>query len=197
MNTKLLCAVLLAVSIGRAEANESQIAGKWAADGRTKGGLGAMLIFADDGSVTSTFGALVDFTYKVDGQTITTTSTDSESGKFDQTAEPYEIVGEKLIVNPADPERRQEMTRVGAAKLGAASIVGLWSLKHYTGTMATMEYTSGGLAQLSVPFMTLKGRYKLQTEELTMEFEGQPSSKQKILLAGERCDQGELRCGED
>ena len=28
MNTKLLCAVLLAVSIGRAEANENQIAGK-------------------------------------------------------------------------------------------------------------------------------------------------------------------------
>lgn len=182
MNTKLLWAVLLALSIGKVEANENQIVGKWAADSRTKGGLGAMLIFADDGAVTSTFGALVDFKYQVEGQTIKMTF--AESAK--QTTEPYAIVGGKLIAYPAeaDPTKRQERTRVGTAKPGVPQIVGLWTFKHYTGVMATMQYTSGGSGQLSVPMKTSKGRYKLQNQKLTMEFAGRPTSNRKIQLSG-------------
>jgi hypothetical protein len=178
---RLLLAVLLALSIGKAETNESQIAGKWAADSRTKGGLGAMLIFAGDGTVTSTFGAIVDFKYQVEGQKIKMTFSD----KNEQVTEPYEIVGDKLIANPADPKKREERTRIGAAKSGAPSIAGLWTFKHYTGGMATIEYRSGGLGQLCVPMMTLKGRYKLQGQELRMEFEGKPTSDRKIQLSGD------------
>ena len=179
MNAKLLWAVLLALSIGNAEANENQIVGKWAADSRTKGGLGAMLIFADDGAVISTFGALVDFKYQVEGQTIKMTFADSA----EQTTEPYAIVGNKLIAYPADSQKREERTRVGPAKPGVPQIVGLWTFKHYTGVMATMQYTSGGSGQLSVPMKTLKGRYKIQIQELTMEFDGQPTSNRKIQLS--------------
>lgn len=181
MNAKLLWAVLLALSIGNAQANENQIVGKWAADGRTKGGLGATLIFADDGAVTSIFGALVDFKYQVEGQTIKMTFADSA----EQTTEPYAIVGDKLIAYPADSQKREERTRVGPAKPGVPQIVGLWTFKHYTGVMATMQYRSGGWGQLSVPMKTLKGRYKLQTQELTMEFDGQPTSNRKIQLSGD------------
>jgi hypothetical protein len=163
------------------EANENQIVGKWAADSRTKGGLGALLIFGDDGVVTSTFGALVDFKYVVEGQTIKMTFPDTA----EQTTEPYSIVGDKLIAYPADPEKRQERTRVGTAKAGAPPIVGVWTFKHYTGKMATMQYTSNGLAQLSVPTKTLKGHYKLLAQELTMEFDGQPTSNRKIQLSGD------------
>jgi hypothetical protein len=173
--------VFVALSFGRAEANKNQIVGKWAADSRTKGGLGAMLIFADDGTVTSTFGAVVDFKYVVEGQTIKMTSTDSA----EQTTEPYSIVGDKLIAYPADPNKREERTRVGTAKPGAPPIVGAWTFKHYTDATATMQYTSSGLGQLSVPIKTLKGRYKLQAQELMMEFDGQPISRRKIQLSGD------------
>ena len=181
MNAKMLCIVLLALSTGKAVANENQIVGKWAADTRTKGGLGTMLIFGDDGVVTSIFGALVDFKYVVKGQTIKMTFPDTA----EQTTEPYSIVGDKLIAYPADPDKREERTRVGTAKPGAAPIVGVWAFKHYTGEMATMQYTSSGLAQLSVPVTTLKGRYKLLAQELTMEFDGQPTSNRKIQLSGD------------
>ena len=170
----------LPIIIFPAEANQNQIVGKWAADSRTKGGLGAMLIFGDDGVVTSTFGALVDFTYLVEGQTIKMTLADSA----EQTIEPYSIVGDKLIAYPADPDKREERTRVGTAKPGAPPIVGVWSFKHYTGEMATMQYTSSGFAQLSVPMKTLKGHYKLLAQELTMEFDGQPISNRTIQLSG-------------
>ena len=166
--------------VSPAEANQNQIVGKWAADSRTKGGLGAILIFGDDGVVTSTFGALVDFTYLVEGQTIKMTLANSA----EQTIEPYSIVGDKLIAYPADPDKREERTRVGTAKPGAPPIVGVWSFKHYTGEMATMQYTSSGFAQLSVPMKTLKGHYKLLAQELTMEFDGQPISNRTIQLSG-------------
>jgi hypothetical protein len=142
-----------------------------------------MLIFGGDGAVTSIFGALVDFKYQADGHAIKLTFTDSASGKSEQSSEPYEILGDKLVANPTDATNRVEMTRVGTAKPGVPPIIGLWTFKHYTGEMATMQYTSGGLAQLNVPMKTSKGRYKLQAQGLTMEFEGQPSSKRKILLS--------------
>jgi hypothetical protein len=178
---RLLWALLLTLSISKAETNESQITGKWAADSRTKGGLGAMLIFAGDGTITSTFGAIIDFKYQVEAQTIKMTFPDST----EQVTEPYEIVGNKLIANPADPKRREERTRIGIAKPGSPPITGLWTFKHYTGGMATMQYRSGGLGQLCVPMQTLIGRYKLQAQELTMEFDGQPAANRKIQLSAD------------
>jgi hypothetical protein len=181
VNTRLLCAVLLALSISKADTNQDQIVGKWAADSRTKGGLGALLIFADDGTVTSTFGAIVDFKFQVEGQTIKMTFADSPEPAI----EPYEIVGDKLIANPAHPKKREERTRVGVAMPGAPPIVGLWTFKHYTGGMATMQYRSGGLGQLCVPMKTFNGCYKLQAGQLEMQFEGQPTSNRKIQLSGD------------
>jgi|ERR1035441_3280960 hypothetical protein len=167
--------------IAPAEANGNQIVGKWTADSRTKGGLGAMLIFGDNGVVTSIFGALVDFKYLVEGQTIKMTLADSA----EQTIEPYSIVGDKLIAYPADPDKREERTRVGTAKPSVPPIVGVWSFKHYTGEMATMQYTSSSLAQLSVPMKTLKGQYKLLAQVLTMLFDGQPISNRTVQLSGD------------
>ena len=51
--------------------SESQIVGKWASDARSKGGLGARYNFTKDGVVMSSFGALVDFDYQIEGQTLT------------------------------------------------------------------------------------------------------------------------------
>jgi hypothetical protein len=181
LSARLVLAVLLALSFGKADAAENQIVGKWAADSRTKGGLGALLAFADDGGMASTFGALVDFKYQIKEKTIKMTFVDSS----ESTTEPYVIIGDKLIAYPDNPEKREERTRVGTAKPGTSPIIGVWTFKHYTGEMATMQYGSGGLGQLSVPIKTVNGRYKLQADELVMEFDGQPTSKRKIQLSGD------------
>lgn len=187
MKIKLVSALLLIASVVIAQTDEHQIVGKWAADSRTRGGLGTLLIFSDDGAMTKVFGALVDFKYQVEGDTINITFTDGETGKVEKSSEPYKVVGDKLTENPADPTNRVEMTRMGTAKPGTPAIVGVWTYKHYAGTMAMMQYTSSGLAQLSVPMQTSVGRYKLLTNELTMEFagQGQKSSKRKFLLSGD------------
>jgi hypothetical protein len=72
----------------------------------------------------SSFGALVDFDYQVDGQTIKT----NLNGDKEQTdSTPFEIRGDKLILNPSDPEKRQEMTRTAVTVANAHPIVGIWS----------------------------------------------------------------------
>jgi hypothetical protein len=188
MKIKLFLAIFLAVLTGRAAADEDHITGKWAADSRKSTGLGGyLLIFGDDGSVTNIFGALVDFKYQVEGHTLKMTFTDGASGKSEQKLEPFEIAGDKLIRNPADPTNRVEMTRVGTARPGVSAIVGLWTYKYSkkSDILATMQYTTNGLAQLSVPILPLKGIYKLQTNELTVQFDGKPPSKTKILLSGD------------
>jgi len=186
MKPTILRMLMLAVSVVSAKADQRQISGKWAADDRTKGGLGTVIIFTDDGSVTNIFGELVDFKYRVEGETIIQTYDDPSTGTSSQTTLPYSIVGDKLTeVDPANAANRLEMTRVGTAKPGVTPIVGLWTYKHYTGVMATVQFTRGGLEQLSVPMTVASGRYKLQTGELTMEIEGQPPSKRKIVLSGD------------
>ena len=204
MNAKLLCAVWLTLSVGRVAADENDIVGEWVANSRTKGGLGSSLIFADNGELTSMFGALVDFKYSVDGQTYKTTFADNG----EEMTEQFEIVGDKFISRSAGPKIigageksnsksespriNGERTRVGEVIPGVPPIVGIWSFRsNYTPDvgpdrpLATVRYAADGRGLLSIPFIAPKGRYKLQGQELIMEFTGKPSFKRRILLAGD------------
>lgn len=68
MHRFLLCLLLMSDLATAADT----LTGTWTADARGKGGLGTTLRFADDGAVISILGAIVDFRYSVDGQTLTT-----------------------------------------------------------------------------------------------------------------------------
>lgn len=180
----LLAAFLMTFLIGLCSASDqSEIVGKWASIARTKGGLGARYNFEESGIVMSSFGALVDFDYQIEGQIIKT----NLKGEKEQTdSAPFEIVGDKLILNPSDTKNRQEMTRSATTATNAHPIVGIWSFKHYTGGMATMQYTTKGLAQLSVPFDSAKGKYIVQGRSLQIDFDGIPSIKREFRLVGNR-----------
>jgi hypothetical protein len=180
----LLGITLIVFLCGLSGASDNQVVGKWASDTRSKGGLGTRYNFTNDGVVMISFGALVDFDYRIEGQILKTNLKGDTVEKPDSI--PFEIVGDKLIINPSDTNSRQEMTRTSIPDVKAPPIVGVWSFKHYTGVMATMRYATSGLAQLSVPFACLKGRYELQGQELIIEFEGNPSVKRKIRLEGNR-----------
>jgi hypothetical protein len=52
--------------------------------------------------------------------------------------------------------------------------------------MATMQYTTKGLAQLSVPFDFLSGKYKVNGQVLHIEFDGMPALERKFRLEGDR-----------
>ena len=182
MRKLIATTILFLLLISPAAAEQTNIVGKWAANLRTRGGLGGMWIFEPNGNASKVFGALVDFRYSADGRILKTVFKDSYAGKVEEDSSPYEIVGDTLITNPADAARRQEMKRVGLLRAGVNSIVGIWTYKHYTGGMATMEYTSTGLAQLSVPFDTEKFRYTLNQEEITLISGGSAPYRRKIRI---------------
>jgi hypothetical protein len=181
--TPILIAAFLMTSLsGLCSASDQiEIIGKWASIARTKGGLGARYNFEESGIVMSSFGALVDFNYQIEGQMI---KTNLKGDKEQTDSATFEIAGDKLILNPSDPTKRQEMTRSSITVANVHPIVGIWSFKHYTGGMATMQYTTKGLAQLSVPFDSAKGKYKVQGRSLQIDFDGMPSITREFRLEG-------------
>jgi hypothetical protein len=182
MRNIMRAAVFLILLTSIASAAQNDIVGKWAANGRTRGGLGGMWIFELNGSASLSFGALVDFRYSVKDHILKTVVNDPYAKKIEEDSAPYQIIGDTLITNPTDTMRRQEMKRIGSARVGLDPIVGIWTYKHYTGGMATMEFTSTGLAQLSVPFETQKGRYTFKQQELIIDTEGKPTYRRKIRI---------------
>jgi hypothetical protein len=179
---KIVAAFFLFILINITATAQDSVVGKWAANIRTRGGLGALWTFETNGKASKSFGALVDFRYSADGRTLRTIFTDFYTKKVEEDSSSYEILGDMLITNPTDTTRRQEMKRVGPPRTGANPIVGIWTYKHYTGVMATMEFTSTGLAQLSVPFEVEKYLYAMNGQEINITSEGTPSYRRKLRL---------------
>jgi hypothetical protein len=179
---KIVTVFLLILSISVSAAAQNNIVGKWAANVRTRGGLGGMWIFEPNGKASKSFGALVDFRYSADGRILKTVFKDAYTKTVEEDSSPYELHGDILITNPTDTTRRQEMKRVGSPRVGADSIIGIWTYKHYTGGMATMEFTSSGLAQISVPFEVEKFLYTLSGQEIIITAESMPSYKRTMRL---------------
>lgn len=156
----LLLACLTLLSSSPAMAGDD-VVGMWSSSSRTKGGLGPQWIFTKDGNVSNTFGALVDFKYEVKGSQITMALLAPDGSVANEVmAQEFSINGDTLTENPQTPDRKQIMKRIGKPYKDAHPIVGEWTYKHYTGGPALMRYSRTGIAQLSVPFQTLKGTYR-------------------------------------
>jgi hypothetical protein len=169
------------------------VVGMWSSSSRTKGGLGPQWAFTKNGNVTSTFGALVDFEYEVDGSQIKMVLLAPDGSSTEETVtQEFSINGDTLTENPQTPDRKQIMKRVGKPYKDAHPIVGEWTYKHYTGGPALMRYSRTGIAQLSVPFQTLTGTYRTNQGTLAITPNGQkPASykfkreKDSLVLADE------------
>jgi hypothetical protein len=159
------------------------IAGLWSADERTKGGLGSQWLFSGDGHVTMSFGAIVDFTYRVEGNKLITTFSQAGEPPEESTAE-FVVSGDVLTINPNDTETKQVMKRMGLRLSGVSPIVGAWTYQHYTGAQAIDRYSSNGRMLLSVPFQTVEGTYQLLDGRVTINLEGQRPSDVSVEVSG-------------
>jgi hypothetical protein len=162
---------------------DPNVAGLWSANERTKGGLASQWLFTRDGRVTASFGAVVDFAYRIEGNKLITTF--SQPGEAqEETAEEFILSGDVLTVNPNDAQAKQVMKRVGRPVSGATPIVGTWTYQHYTGKQATNRYSSKGVMLLSVPFQNAEGTYKFVDGRLVINLEGQPPSEVVVEVMG-------------
>jgi hypothetical protein len=159
---------------------EDSVVGIWSSTARTKGGLGSQWVFTKEGKVTHTFGALVDFKYEIKGNRIKTTFQDTDQAINEVTEDEFTLGGETLTLNPRTPDRKQVMKRAGKPHKGAHAIVGDWTYTHYTGGPALMRYSREGVVQLSVPFRTLAGTYRINQGALNIEFVDQKAITNKF-----------------
>jgi hypothetical protein len=158
----LLASMVMCPGAGQTFAADD-LTGIWSAEVRTRGGLGAQMTFTAT-EVTSTFGALVDIKYEIDGKEFT-------------------IDGDKMTVTRAGGPP-QVMTRVGAPHGGGHPIIGDWSFMHYTGQPAVQRFSRNGTSQLTVPFQTTKGPYRVDNGTLQIQFEGRPAVVLKVKRDG-------------
>lgn len=152
----------------------------WSSVARTKGGLGSQWVFTKDGKVTHTFGALVDFKYEITGNRIKTTFDIPDQSKDEVVEEEFVLDGETLTLNPKEPDRKQVMKRIGKPHSSSHAIVGDWTYTHYTGGPALMRYSRNGVVQLSVPFRTTEGAYRITHGTLHVAFSDQKPFSGKI-----------------
>lgn len=153
---------------------EEDLTGIWSAEQRTKGGLGAQIVFTPTEAV-STFGALIDLKYEIDGnlfKLIYLTPSAPPSEKL--IGREFTIEGDKLTIAQGDAGPPLVMTRVGPPHLGAHPIVGDWTYPHPAGAPALQRFSRSGAAQLSVVMQTVRGPYSVANDTLEMRFEGRP-----------------------
>jgi hypothetical protein len=158
----LLSILFIAVNPLRAAVAQNSIVGEWIAVERTKGGLGASKSFNIEGIVVTTFGALVDFKYRISG-TKMTLSYPNET----DVVQKYQIKNGKLIL--INETCKQELSRLsGEAK---TEIVGKWIGDHYTGGKQILHFTKGGNCYFSVPMVSEEGSYKIDGDRLTETYD--------------------------
>jgi hypothetical protein len=162
---------------------DTNVAGLWSANERTKGGLGTQWLFTADGHVTMSFGAIVDFTYRMEGSKLVTTF--SQPGEPpEETTEEFVLSADVLTLNRGNNQAKQVMKRMGRPIGGVSPLVGAWSYQHYTGTQAIDRYSSKGAMLLSVPMQSIEGTYRLIGGRMTISLEGQPPSEVSVDVSG-------------
>ena len=170
-----LFAIVVAVAISpTVSIGENSLLGEWLSVQRSTGGLGSTKSYSREGVVTGTYGALVDFTYKVAGGKLTL----SFSGE-PAVVQNFQIEGSKLILTDSSG-RKQELNRLsGNAESG---IVGQWTGDYYTGQKQILHFTDSGNLYLSVPMVSTKGSYEINGDLLTESFEGKGKKEWKWVI---------------
>jgi hypothetical protein len=166
-----LALALLIAGASTAAAAADQVTGIWSAHARTRGGLGAQWVFTTNGAAVATFGALVDFNYTIEGNRIIMTSAEHPESRKDPLIEEFSIDGDTMMVGTAD--KGKTMRRNGVPHAGAP-IVGEWTFRHPGGQNALVRYSGEGVMQLSVPFQTATGTYRLDGDLLEVDVPGKP-----------------------
>ena len=151
MNTKrffmMFIAVFSILTFAPVGNCQKSLVGVWESPDTTKGGLGAIYEFREDGGLMVGMGALVD-------------------SKFD----PNDPNLQQLMMQPDDkkPAGDDRPQKIMDGPAGSPSYVGVWKFRHYTGGFAFMRITEDGRTMLRVPFPLPWGKYQIKGKKLRL-----------------------------
>jgi hypothetical protein len=125
------------------ETSRKQLIGVWESPDTTKGGLGAIYEFREDGGLMAGMGALVNLTY-----------------------DPQNTNLQQLLPDNKSPDDADRPQKIIDGPPGSAFYVGVWKFRHYTGGFAFQQITADGRIMLRVPFPMPWGRYEVKGGKL-------------------------------
>ena len=165
------------------------ILGQWESAVRNKGGVGNILEFHPDGRVTQISAAMGDTTYQVTEDWLRTFYTDEATGEVRESALKVEFDGsERFVEKGEDGTEQSSSERIGAAPRKGSPIVGEWCSVFMELLTQYRQFTPDGKLFIRMPAVTLRGTYKVEGDQLTVEIFGQPSGKYPY-----RIDNGQLK----
>lgn len=135
----------------------NKLVGVWESADTTRGGLGAIYEFREDGGLVAGVGALVNFTYDPQDPNLKQLLPESQPPGYDSRPQ-------KIIDGPP----------------GSAPYVGVWKFRHYTGGIAYQWITDDGRILLRVPFPIPWSRYEVKGNKLLVFQKGCP--RQEFLF---------------
>ena len=165
------------------------ILGQWESAVRNKGGVGNILEFHPDGRVTQISAAMGDTTYEVTEDWLRTFYTDEATGEVRESALKVEFEGsERFVEKGEDGTEQGSSERIGAAPRRGSPIVGEWCSVFMELLTQYRQFTPDGKLFIRMPAVTLRGTYKVEGDQLTVEIFGQPPGKYPF-----RIDEGQLK----
>jgi hypothetical protein len=156
--------IVLAAAVACQPVPDSGQFGLWEATGTSMGGIGGYLELTADGSYYSAMAVLVDFVYKVEEGVLYIATDEVGPVEFTEGV-PITLKDDGYVVLGAEGEEELRM-RIGAGS--GDSIVGEYSYRHYTGSIAYEKFTEDGLFYLRIPMTLEVGCYEIDGEELTL-----------------------------
>ncbi len=193
MRLKLYLQIILSLFFSLAtycQANEL-IIGKWVQTERTKGDLGGIFIFYEDGKSTVIFGAIVESKYIIEGDNLIEiyqgNRSKNETIKYSFLVDNENLTIKKLDSrHPKDCNVELKMDRINGSKEIHKSIIGKWTYEHCTGGKALVQYTTDGRKLLCVPMVYETGHYILEDENLTIKMENGRSYTRQVKIEKEK-----------
>lgn len=178
MSNLLALALAALLQAASPSAPPAAILGQWESAVRNKGGIGNILEFLPDGRVTQISAAMGDTTYEVHGEWLRTFYTDEATGQVRESEVILEFEGgDRFAEKGADGEAQGYSDRIGRAVPGASPIVGEWCSLFLDMLTNYRQFTPDGKLFVRMPIVTLRGTWKVEGGELTVEIFGQPPGR--------------------
>ena len=178
----------LGVPPGRAQAADPPplLIGRWESVVRSTGGIGQVIEFRPDGTMTQWTAVLVELTYQVHGPLLLTLYRHPRSGATETQAAGIRFEGDVMIQKDPQAGGETRLTRKRAGGPQDAPIVGVWSTPHETGQTAFLLYTSDGRVVFRLPIRADRGRWSASGDQLTLASGPSSSVTVRYAVQGDR-----------
>ncbi|HSP87818.1 MAG TPA: hypothetical protein VLN45_06775 [Ignavibacteriaceae bacterium] len=181
-----LVLIFLPILLISCSEEKNSLTGKWEPVIRPYN-LGRVLIFEGDSSYTEIKEARINYTYKLAGDTLISTSFSGFTGQTVIDSAHISISGDTLILVRGKIGDQQEtiMKRYDSSYTNEDGIIGFWKWPHESGKDAISEYHPDGKASVCVTIERREGNYFVKGDSLTIIMPGTSLKNIPFQLKGD------------